>query len=289
MFGFVLSGCSEQMSTEYFYYSPSWTRGGQVIHIYGLQTTSKNIIGTQTGSSYAESVATMEATAGAAVTARFDVTSAKPYQMTCSPSGEYVAYLNDLDSSSSSYGSVIIRNIAGGSHSGLDLVELAFAANKIKSFDWSNDGTKIVYCTSTEVRTVNIDGTVDTLVVADTGIEFVSWKYGTMIAFVRTVGSDKILSLINPNGSARVNFAAASSVDKPQISSADTSIIYGLADGAYCKVDTGTSTRTTVLASCSGELPRLSPDAAKVVYSKTSEATGIYLLDIAAGTETAIR
>lgn len=285
----LLVSCGLRTETSRYYYSPSWTRVGSIIFVGETSSTSKDILGSQISSSYSKYVQTIYPSGTGESSSLFDVTDAVPYAMTCSPSteGQYVAYGDELRSGL--YRKLVIRNISTSTHSGLETVELAFNPG-IKSFDWSNDGAKIVYCTTQEIRTVDIDGSNDTLVVADTNLEFVTWKYGTMIAFVRTVGTGKILSLINPNGSARVDLDAAASVDLPQISSADTNEIYGIAGNDLAKVDvSGMPARTVVKANFAGELPRLSPDATQVTYSKTNESTGVYALEIASETETQVK
>jgi hypothetical protein len=280
---FILASCGERQDTTKYYYSPSWLRDGGVVFTSGLQSIRKDAIGTQLGSSYTESVSTVDAT-GAGETFLFDVTGAPPYSASCSPAADYLAYLDDLRSNL--FHRIVVRNIAGGAHSGLDQVELAFNPG-IRSFDWAPDGQRLVYCTTGEVRTIKRDGSGDTLVIAANDLSFVTWKYADRIAFVH----GGILSLIYSDGSGQLDLAAAASVDKPQISSANTSEVYGLAGGSYCKVnvDAGTPATSEILAACKGDLPRLSPAADKAIYSKLGEQTGIYALDLTAKTETKIK
>jgi len=282
-----LVGCGERIESTSYYYTPGWTQAGDVIFVKGLQSVRKDAIGTQIGSTYTESVMTTTA-AGAGESLLFDATDAPPIAVTCSPAGTaYAAYLNEL--SGGLYGKIVIRNVAAGTHTGLEKTELSFSPG-IKSFDWSNDAAKLVYCTTREVRTINLDGTGDTLVTAESNLKFVSWRYGGRIAFVHTSEAGTLLSMIYPSG-GRTNLAVAASVDKPQISSANTSEVYGLAGGSYCMVDVsaGTPATTEVLSNFGGQLPRLSPDASKVVYDKSGESSGIYILDVAAKTEAKIK
>lgn len=282
-----LLGCGTTQESAAYYSDPSWTLGGNIILHKVLQTISKNSIGSQTGSSITESIATITP-AGTGETFWFDVTGAPPYSMSCAPVGYFVAYLDGLRSGL--FSKIVIRNISTEAQSGLNSVTLFFSPG-IKSFDWSNDAIKMVYCTTREVHTVKLDGTADTLVTAESNISFVSWKYGSRIAFVHASGSNTLLSLIKADGTGRVDLSAAASVDLPQISSADTSVIYGLAGGRYCSVNTGAAAPATteVLANFNGALPRLDPTAAKAVYSKTGEQSGIYILDLTAKTETKIK
>jgi len=281
---FILASCGERQETTKYYYSPSWLRSGGVVFIAGLQSIRKDAIGTQLGSSYTETVSTAEAT-GVGENLLFDVTGAPAYSMSCAPVGDYVAYLDDLRSTL--FHRIIVRNIASGAHSGLDQVELAFNPG-IKSFDWSSDAKTIVYCTTSEVHTVNLDGTNDNkIVTGGTNISFVSWKYGTRVAFVSTISSVPTLSLMNGDGTGSVtNLPAVAFVDKPQISAANTSEVFGLAGGSYCKVNVDAATPATseILAGCKGDLPRLNPTADKVIYSKieSGEQSGIYTIDLTA-------
>jgi hypothetical protein len=279
----LLAGCGEKTENTFYYYGPGWTRLNKVAFITGLQSVRKDAIGTQLGSTYTEALTTMEAD-GTGASTLFDVTGNPPYNISSSPTTDYLAYLDGLRGGL--FAKIILRNIAAGTHTGLEQTELAFSPG-IVSFDWSNDALKIAYCTTTEVRTVNLDGTADSLVVAATSLEAVAWKYGGRIAFVHTTGGNKILSLLYPDGSGRLDLDVAASVNKPQISSANTNEVYGIAGGALCKVDVsaGTPATTEVLAAFAGELPRLSPDATKVVYSKAGETSGIYLIDLTAATK----
>jgi len=282
----VIIGCGVTTQNSTYYYHPSWTSGGNIIFIKGLQSVDKNFVGSQTGSNYTESLMTMS-TAGAGETFLFDMTGAPPIAMTTSPTGEYVAYGDDLRKGL--FGKIVILNIGAGSHSGLNKVELAFPSG-VAAFDWSSDGTKLAYCTTSEVHTIKVDGSADTLVTAEADISFVSWKYGNQIAFVHTAGGSKLLSLIVPGG-ARTDMAAGASVDKPQISAISNNIIYGIGGSSYCSVDIslGTPATTEVLPAFRGDLPRLSPDATKAVYSKVGEQSGIYLLDVNTKVETQIK
>jgi hypothetical protein len=275
-------------STTYTH-SPGFTRDGKIIFVQGSERVDKDLLGSQMGSSYTEYVNTIFATGTGETASIFEVTDSPPYAMTCSPTTEahYVAYGDDLRSGL--FRKIVIRNFGSEQHLGLEKVEMVFDPG-VESFDWSNDGTRLVYCTTSEVRIVNRDGSGDALVVAAGDLEFVTWKYGARIVFVRASGSDKLLSLINSDGSGRVDLSAANSVDLPQVSSADNTVIYGVSGGNFCSIDTDTpATPTVIAASFSGALPRLSPDASMVTYSKTGENTGVYVMYTATGTEEAVK
>ena len=284
-----LAGCGTRSESTYYYYSPTFTVDGSILFIKGLQVVDKDVVGTQTGSTFTENLSLMSA-AGASETALYDVTAAPPYAMTCAPAGTYVAFATQV--SGNLYGNIIIQNVSTSTHTGLDRVELKFVPG-IVSFDWSSDAKKIVYCTATELHTVNLDGTGDTAVLTgQTALTFVSWKYGSRIAYTHTVGGNTILSFVKADGTGQVDLAAAASVDRPQISAVNTNLVYGLGGGgAYCSVDTsvGTPATTEVAASFKGQLPRLNPAGNKVTYSKASEQSGIYLLDLGTGIETKVK
>jgi WD40-like Beta Propeller Repeat len=283
----LLVSCGLKTETSFYYFRPAWVRDGKVIFIGARQTVDKDTLGSQIGSSYSEYAQTIYPTGTGESTALFDVTEDPAYAMSCSPTTDYVAYMGDLRSGL--YGKITIRNIASGQHSGLELIELTFSPG-IKAFDWSNDGTKLVYCTTGEIRTVDVDGSNDILVLAVANLEFVAWQYGGRIAFVTTSGSDKLLSLVYSDGTGRLDLAAASSVDEPQISAANTNEVFGVVSDAYAKVNVNTTTRTNIVASgFTGSLPRLSPDAATVTYSKVGETTGVYTMTVSNGAESQLK
>ena len=284
LFVIVVSGvgCGATNSSTHSYFSPTWTLDGKVLLISSLQSSSKDALGTQVSSSYSEYVLTMYPSGTGESTQLFDATAARPYAMTCSPTGAYVAYGDTLRSGY--YRTIVIRNISTEAHQGMDRIDLVFTTG-VRSFDWSANGTKIVYCTSTEVHTRDWNdytGTTDLAVVtveAGATLESVSWRYGGRIAFVRSSGTDKLLSMIYSDGSGRVNLSAALSVELPQISAVSTSEVYGIKSGTLVRVNVDAGTATTVVTSgFTGELPRLAPDGKQLIYSKTGETSGIYLI-----------
>ncbi|MFH1826584.1 MAG: hypothetical protein ABH823_04760 [bacterium] len=287
----LVAGCGERLESTYYSYSPTWTRGGAILFIRGLETVRKNTLNSQLGSTYAESLLTMDAAGDNETTAVADVTDNTPVAISCSPARDYVAYLGDLRSGS--YGKIIIRSLATSASTSLGLAEMNFDP-RIKSFDWSADGNQFVYCTTNEVRIRAWNGYgdgTDSLVTAESNLTFVSWKYGDRIAYVKTSGDDKILSLIYPDGGTRETFAAGASVDLPQISPTNSNDVYGIFGGSYCSVDTSAASPTTteVLSDFSGLIPRLSPDGTKVAYSKSGASSGVYVLTIADESEVKIK
>ncbi len=284
-----LAGCGIRTETSNYFYSPSWTQANSIIYIGQTSSSSKDILGSQLSSSYTEWVKTIYPAGTGESSVLWDATDKPPYVMTCSPVTDFVAYGDDLRSGL--YRTIVIRNISTGTHSGLDLVELAFTG--VKSFDWNNDATKLVYCTSTEVRTIDIDGANDTLVTAEANLEFVTWKYGTRIVYVMTSGSSKECAMINSGGGGK---RVLGDLDLAQVSGANTNEIYGVVNTAtateFWKADVsgGTTVLTQITApTLQAVLPRLSPDATLFTYSKVGEITGVYTLNISTGVETELK
>jgi len=285
----MVSSCGIRTETSNYFYSPSWTRANSIIYIGQTSSSTKDILGSQLSSSYTEWVKTIYPAGTGESSVLWDATDKPPYAMTCSPVTDYVAYGDSLRSGL--YRTLVIRNIAAGAHSGLDLVELAFTG--VKSFDWNNDGTKLVYCTSTEVRTIDIDGANDALVTAESDLEFVSWKYGTRIVYVRTVGSSKECAMINSTGVGR---RVLGNLDLGQVSGANTNEVYGVVNTTtatefwVADVSGATTTLTQITApTLQAVLPRLSPDATLFAYSKVNETSGVYTLNIGTGVETEVK
>ncbi|MFA6169835.1 MAG: hypothetical protein WCW67_03990 [Candidatus Margulisiibacteriota bacterium] len=290
----LLAGCGERNEARSYYYSPSFTAEGNILHIYGLQSVNKNFIGSELSSAYTETVKTMDPT-GASETFIFDTTGDLPYSMSCSPATtlSYVAFMGDLQSSS--FGKITIRNIKPSGQTGLTRAEMVFAAaSRIRSFDWSADGTKLVFCNDTGVVTRNWNdytGATDTTVVAQAGVDFVTWKYGNRIAFVYADGGVRHLAVINSDGTNRVNLPAGATLEKPQFSPVSTNEVYGIASGSYCVVDIDAAAPATseIMANFKGELPRMAPTGDIVVYSKTGAQSGIYSLNLSTKVESTIK
>ena len=273
----LLTGCGEKIESTSYYYNPSWTNAGRIIYIYGLESIRKDAIGTNLGSSYAETVMTMNLS-GTDESFVFAVDDEPPYAMSYSPNREYVAYLTQKVGEE--YYKIVIRSTSTEAYTAMQKTVFLFSPKKVRSFDWSDDGDKIVYCTSDEVRVRawNNYGTTDTLVTSEADLKFVSWKYGKRIAF--THGSPEVLSLIYEDRSGRVDLPAAASVSFPQISPTNTDEVYGILGNSYYQVKISSLTTSEILADFKGALPRISPDGKYAVYSKVGENSGIYLLDI---------
>ena len=280
-----VGACGERTESSRYYYSPSWTRLGQVVFLGGTENIRKDALGSRLGSAYYESIQTIYAEGTSESAAIYDVTSATPYAMVCAPVGDYVAYMREPRLST--YGKIAIRSLSSEAYTGMTRTEIDFTP-RINAFDWSNDALKLVFCTSTEIKTIDIDGSNETLVTAEADLEFVSWQYGSRIAFVRDVSGTKLLSLINSDGSGRLDMGAGASVSYPQVSPTNTNEVYGVFGSSYCKVDVSAATPATteVLAVFSGSVPRLSPDGTRVIYDKAAETTGIYVLGDVTGSPT---
>ena len=288
----LISGCGERTESTRYYYSPSWTKDGKIIAIGASQVVNRDVLGSQLGSTYTEYVFTIYPSGTGESSSLFDATGAPPYYMSCSPNRGYVAYLDELRNGL--FDKITIRSISAESSTIMEEFVLNFD-NPIKSFDWSSDGDQIVYCTTQEVRLRNWNDFVgaDTLVTAESNLSFVSWQYGGRIAFVSSPASVETLSLIYSDGSGRLDLTGEAFVDLPQISSSNTNEVFGKVRASYCKVDISVVPPTTseVKTSFTGVLPRLSPDATQIVYSKTGETSGIYVyvMDVTPEAETEIK
>lgn len=283
----ALSGCGEIQTNNRYFYSPAWTRGGQVIFVAALETIGKDIFGSRLSYSYNEYVQTIYPSGTGESAVLFNVTGDPAYQMSCSPTADYVAYLGSLDAGL--YGKITIRNIAAGQHTGLEVAQLKFSPG-ISSFDWSSDGTKIVYAQGNDIRMRNwndFTSATDVLVATVTGLSSLSWQSGNRIAYA----TSSVTSLIYSDGSGQLNLPAAAFVSVPQVLLTNTQEVFGVSGTTFCSVDASvpSPTTTVVASSFSGVLPRLSPDGNTAVYSKSGETTGVYLLNLATGAETKLK
>lgn len=291
----LLISCGARTETSLYAYSPCWTRGGAVLYVGATSTVNKDIIGSQVGSSYAEYLKTIYPSGTGESSILADTTASPAYVPTCSPLTDYVAYGTNLRSGL--YRNIIIQNISSGTHTGMERTELTFVPG-IKAFDWSSDGTKLVYCTSTEIRTVSIYGTNDTLVTAESDLEFVSWKYGNKIAFIRNLATYNDMSFINEDGTGRVTSSFSYAPERPnwpQFSPTNTDVVYYLNPNNlgqnHCIRYYVTSATAEVVSTSyiNAASLRVSPTADLVAYSKTAEATGIYALDVTTAVESKIK
>lgn len=284
--GSLTVGCGERTETTRYYYSPGWTNDGRIIFIGATKSVNKDILGGQLSSSYTEYVQTIYPSGTGESSSLFDVTGAPPNAMSCSPTRAYVAYLSELRSGL--YGKIIIRSITAEAFTGMTEFELNFYP-KIKSFDWSDDGNQIVYCTTSEVKVRDwndFNGSTEQTVTSEADLDFVSWMYGNRIA---VVSSSKGTFLINSNGTNRDALVGSGVViDIPQISP-DATKVYGVMGNSYVEVTISSGATSEVAASFTGELPRISPDGSMVTYSKSGEDSGIYIMYTAGGTEETVK
>ncbi len=97
--------------------------------------------------------------------------------------------------------------------------------------------------------------------------------------------------MINSSGANRAALVGTGVVvDKPQVSPADSNIVYGIMGSSYVEVIANTNATREVAASFSGILPRISPpDGEMVTYSKSGEDSGVYIMYTATGTEETVK
>jgi len=119
----------------------------------------------------------------------FEVTTDGAKEITCSPTGEMIAYITNTASSS-------------------DVVITDYAGNVVKTpnvtanyLDWSPDATKITYSYGRDLFVVDADGANNTQIA--TSAEAVAWRMGEKIAFVKYMGTDySRIAIINSDGTS---------------------------------------------------------------------------------------
>jgi len=280
---FVTAGCSGRYERSDYYERPSWTRNGEIICIRGILEKNFDTINNLVGESYNEYLSVVTAD-GTGETVYNQVTDYLAENLTYNPTTEMVAFRTGSSAGVSRY--IVMQFLPSASYTGPD--QLTLSVPNVLSFDWDNTGTKLVYCnTDGEIRTINLDGSGDTLV-KDVDAITVNWKYGNRIAFEYLDSGETKLALINSDGTGQMNMLT-SSVTDPQISCVNPNHIYGKRDYGYIRLNVTnypTIESTTFIASLEAADPQLSPDAAKIVIAKTD---GIYTILLSTGAETKIK
>ena len=151
-----LIGCGIRTENTYYFTAQKNDTSGDIIFIKGLQTSA--IVLSLTNRLFIHGERHDDGRGAGHETFWFDVTGRTPHAMSCAPTGtEYVALSGPAGRRH--------RLIRQGCHPanmhpaapapGLEKTELVFSPG-IKSFDWSSDATRIVYCTTPEVRTIKL-------------------------------------------------------------------------------------------------------------------------------------
>lgn len=260
----LVSGCGERTSVSNTYTSPDWTKDGQVACLQGITNERADALGGTIAKSTTDWLTYMDATGANAYTDT-DVTADLPSGLSMSSVTTLAAYASGVGAGT--FNKIIIRYLPSASGSHVSKIELN-VPNAVY-FDWDSTGGKIVYCnTSGEIRTINIDGTGDTLVI-DVDATSVAWKNGNRIAFTYLDSGVSRVALINSDGTNRLN-TNVSSVSNLCVSRANTFEVFGVKSSTYVKINTQTLAETAVIASFSGSNPRLALTGDKIVFDSNN-------------------
>ena len=258
----LLAGCGDRSSVSSIYGLPDWTKDGKVACIRGITQERFDSMGTVISKNYTEWLTYMDADGGNAYS-DIDITADNASSLTMSSVATYAAYADGVGGGSFNKAVIYYFPSASGSHA----TRLEIALSNAVSFDWDNTGTKLVYCnTAGEIRTINIDGTGDALLI-DVDATSVAWKNGNRIAFTYLDSGTSKVALINSDGTNRLN-TNISGVSDLCISRANTFEVFGVKSSTYVKIDTQALTEATRIASFSGSNPRLALTGDKIVFDK---------------------
>lgn len=177
-------GCAST-STTVEYSVPNWMPDGRIICGKLVITTSQQLYGG--GISDHHSYVAAFYPSGTGETNLFE---GGGNEITCSPTGELIAYITSFYDANGNYvdDGIQISDYAGNK---TNLVN----TSKVNYLDWSPDATKLVYSDDNrDLYIINRDGTGKTKIA--TSAEAVAWRVGEKIAYVGNK-----LTLINPDGS----------------------------------------------------------------------------------------
>ncbi|MBI5699016.1 hypothetical protein HZC35_01725 [Candidatus Saganbacteria bacterium] len=255
-----VSGCGERTSVSNTYSTPDWTKDGQVACLQGITNERADALGGTIAKSTTDWLTYMDAS-GANAFADTDITADLASNLSLSSVATLAAYAGGVGGGT--FNKIVIRYLPSASGSHVSKIELN-VPNAV-SFDWDSTGGKIVYCnTNGEIRTINIDGTGDTLII-DVDAASVAWKNGDRIAFTYLDSGTSKVSLINSDGTNRLNTNVAS-VANLCVSRANTFEVFGVKSSTYVKINTQSLAETVVIASLSGSNPRLALTGDKIVF-----------------------
>ena len=258
----LLAGCGDRSSVSSIYGIPDWTKDGKIACIRGITQERFDSMGTVISKSYTEWLTYMDADGGNAYS-DIDITADNASNLIMSSVATLAAYASGVGDGSFNKAVIYYFPSASGSHA----TRLEIALSNAVSFDWDNTGTKLVYCnTAGEIRTISIDGTGDTLL-TDVDATSVAWKNGNRIAFTYLDSGVSKVSLINSDGTNRLN-TNVSWVSGLCVSKANTFEVYGVKGTTYVMIDTQALTEATKIASFSGNNPHLALTGDKIVFDK---------------------
>lgn len=260
----LVSGCGERTSVSNTYSTPDWTKDGQVACLQGITNERADALGGTIAKSTTDWLTYMDAN-GANAYADTDITADLASNLSMSSVATLAACASGVGAGT--FNKIIIRYLPSATGTHVSKIELN-VPNAV-SFDWDSTGGKIVYCnTSGEIRTINIDGSGDTLIL-DVDATSVAWKNGNRIAFTYLDSGVSKVSLINSDGTNRLNTNVAS-VSNLCVSRANTFEVFGVKSFTYVKINTQSLAETAVIASFTGSNPRLASTGDKIVFDQNN-------------------
>jgi len=276
----LLSGCSDRTVLGNLYIYPEFLSNGQIMAVRGIKEERFNNIGMRNFDAYEEYLTRMAADGSGEIVGD-QVTNTIVSDINYSPVSTWAAYASGKGGGK--FSQIIVRYYPPVAGARADTITLNTPT--ATSFDWNPAGDGLVYSnTAGEIHAITLTGT-DTVILAAASVESVAYKYGARIAFTYRDGTQSKVASMDNSGGARINTGVAGVTDLC-ISKVVTSEVCGLQSGAYIKLDLGTAATTSLIASFSGNGPRLAPTADKVVFEKDNS---LYTQDLAGGAAVKIK
>ena len=276
----LLSGCSDRTAFGDLYFYPEFLSNGQIMAVRGIKEERFNNIGMRTFDAYDEYLTRMAADGSGEIVGD-QVTNDIVSDINYSPVSTWAAYASGKGGGK--FSQIIIRYYPPVAGARADTITLN--TPNATSFDWNPTGDGLVYSnTAGEIHAITLTG-ADTVVLAASSVESVAFKYGARIAYTYRDGTQSKLASVDTNGGSLINTGVAG-VTNLCISMVNSSEVCGLQSGAYIKLNMSTAVATTLIASFSGNGPRLAPTADKVVFEKDS---ALYTQDLVGGAAVKIK
>ena len=183
----INGGCGETVYESSSYYYPNWMSDGRII-CYKVTSKWSNALWGRKELGDTSYITAMDVDGNNEVDL-FEVTTDGAKEITCSPTGEMIAYITNTASSSD----VVITDYVG------NVVKTPNV--KANYLDWSPDATNITYSYGRNLFVVNVDGSNNTQIA--TSAEAVAWRVGEKIAYVKYMGTDySKIAIINSDGTS---------------------------------------------------------------------------------------
>lgn len=257
MLGMLMSGgCSGAISEYNYYYYPNWMPDGRII-CSKVHEKQKEVAPGVVERIERKYYVTAMNDDGANEQNLFEISS-EIKEITCSPTGELIAYITTAD------GGITTSNYAGTNKIVLPGISGA------EYLDWSPNALKIVYSNSSrELHVVNSDGANDALISSEASGP-VSWRVGTVISY-------GYLYTINSDGTNNNKLVAGA---YPQNYSA-SEVVYVGSGGAY-KIGFDGSGNTKLFSNYDKATLKLSFDNTKIVGGDFDQTgiKGVYIINI---------